>query len=76
MTQTILHGKWAPAIDKVLVNGVVMPDLGKAFELVNHAVLQENIAIAVSSWRDSLKGQSRCCARNVRAVVNKEGSSR
>ena len=33
--------QWASAIDKGLVNGVVLLDLRKAFDLVNHTILCE-----------------------------------
>ena len=43
--QNYMVHKWALAIDKGLVNGVVLLDLRKAFYLVNHTVLLEKMAI-------------------------------
>ena len=37
--------KWATAIDKGLVNGVVLLDLRKAFDLVNQTVLLEKLSV-------------------------------
>ena len=37
--------KWIQAIDKRFLNGVVLLDLRKAFNLVNHTVLLEKLAI-------------------------------
>ena len=37
--------KWASAIDKGLVNGVVLLDLRKVFDLVNHTNVLDTLAI-------------------------------
>ena len=37
--------KWASAIDKGLVNGVVLLDLRKAFDLMKHTILLDKSAI-------------------------------
>ena len=46
MTHAVtLARQWTTAIDKRLVNGVVLLDLRKDFDLVNHTVLLEKFAV-------------------------------
>ena len=63
-----LVNKWSEAIDKGLLNGVVLLDLRKAFDLINHKILLQKLKLykcsdmAMQWFQSYLDGRAQCTA--------------